>query len=130
MARRLGLDENLSKVLVEFPGTLHRATEVLQTTDLPPREVHRILLQLSPEEVVLLLATGPDEVTGWIHRWVGELRKIHLTISGRHLQEAGLAQSPEMGRALQATLDARLDGDIEASQELEFAMKKMREVEE
>jgi len=126
LAERLGLDEELSEILADYPENLHRARRGLAAPDVAAHDACRILDGLRPEELVLLMATGEDNVTGWIARWIDELREIRLAIGGTDLKEAGFAESPEMGRVLQATLEARLDGTIDAQQELEFAIRQLR----
>jgi hypothetical protein len=126
LAQRLGLDEHLSEILVRFPETLRWVSSELETADLAPHVVCRILDDLQAEELVLLLATGQESITDWIHRWMKELRSIRLTIDGTDLKRQGFAGSPEMGKVLQSTLEARLDGVIEATEELEFAVRQLR----
>jgi len=126
LAQRLGLDEPLTELLAEYPAVLHQARRDLENPDLSPHDVHRILDGLRPEELALLWATGPDRIVEEIDRWMRELRDIRLTIDGTDLKEEGFAESPEIGKALQSTLDARLDGNIEASEELEFARRQMK----
>lgn len=126
LAQRLGLDEPLSEILAEYPAVLQRASRHLENPDLSPHDVCPILDGLRPEELALLWATGPDRIVQEIDRWSRELRDVRLTIDGTDLKEEGFAESPDIGRALQSTLDARLDGSIEATEELEFALRQMK----
>ena len=52
--------------------------------------------------------------------WLQELRHIGLSIDGRDLLEAGVPEGPEIGRALRAALDARLDGEVAPGREAEL----------
>jgi tRNA nucleotidyltransferase (CCA-adding enzyme) len=69
-----------------------------------------------PLEVVAL--AGGDQA----RRWIDELRHVRLQITGEDLLAAGVPQGPEVGRRLQAALDARLDGRIAEGREAELAV--------
>jgi hypothetical protein len=47
-------------------------------------------------------------------------------VKGRDLLDAGLPAGPALGRALEATRAARLDGEITAADELAFAVREAR----
>lgn len=126
MAQRLGLDEHLTAILTDYPQRLSQIRSELGSADLAPHEACRRLDRLHPEELALLVASAEGNIAIWIDRWLHELRDTRLTIDGTDLKRAGFAESPAMGRALRATLEARLDGTIEARQELEFAVRQMR----
>lgn len=68
-----------------------------------------------PLEVVAL--AGGEQA----RRWIDELRHVHLQITGEDLLAAGVPQGPEIGRRLQAALDARLDGELEPGRAAELA---------
>ncbi|MEZ5331346.1 MAG: hypothetical protein R2991_04695 [Thermoanaerobaculia bacterium] len=53
-------------------------------------------------------------------------RPFRLTISGRDLVGRGVPESPAIGRALEATRRARLDGALPVEEELEFALRAAR----
>ncbi len=55
------------------------------------------------------------------HRWLTELRNIHLEITGADLLAAGLPEGPEIGRRLEAALCAKLDGELADGREAELA---------
>jgi len=48
-----------------------------------------------------------------VRRVLTDLRKLELKIRGADLVAAGVPQGPEIGRALEATRRARLDGVVE-----------------
>ena len=77
------------------------------------------------EELALLAATEEGRVATWISRWMDELRYLGLMIDGTDLKRAGFSAGPEMGRALQSTLEARQDGAIEAAEELSHAIRQL-----
>jgi tRNA nucleotidyltransferase (CCA-adding enzyme) len=55
------------------------------------------------------------------HRWLTELRNVHLEITGADLLAAGLPEGPEIGRRLEAALCAKLDGELADGREAELA---------
>jgi tRNA nucleotidyltransferase (CCA-adding enzyme) len=54
-------------------------------------------------------------------RWIEELRHVKLEIGGDDLLAAGLAEGPQIGRALERTLAAKLDGELSAGRRTELA---------
>lgn len=127
MAQRLGLDEWLTEILVGYPRNLDQARRVLSTPMVPAHKVCSALDGLSSEELVLLAITEEGPVPKWIEHWRNNLRNLDLVIKGTDLKEAGFPANPEIGKALKATLEARLDGTITASEELAFAIRKLRQ---
>jgi tRNA nucleotidyltransferase (CCA-adding enzyme) len=89
-----------------------------------PSETRRLLAGLAPVETAALSVCLPpraaERVLSAAH---GTAR---LTISGKDLVEAGVPPGPAIGRALEETLDARLDGRLRASGELAFALRRAR----
>jgi len=126
LARRLDLDGELRRTLVDFAERTERAVAVMEAPDATPHEVCVMLDALAPEELVVVMATGSDEVIRWVDRWLTELRDLRLAIDGDDLRAVGFAESPQLGRALEETLTARQNGSIDVSQELEFAVETMR----
>ncbi len=55
------------------------------------------------------------------HRWLSELRKVRLEITGADLLAAGIPEGPEIGRRLQVALCAKLDGELPDGREAELA---------
>lgn len=59
-----------------------------------------------------------------LERYASALRPIRLEIGGSDLKEAGIEAGPAMGRALQAALDAKLNGLIHRrDEELKYAVE-------
>jgi tRNA nucleotidyltransferase (CCA-adding enzyme) len=71
--------------------------------------------------LALALAMGaPSEP---ILRWVTELRRVRLEITGDDLLAAGVPEGPGLGRALEETLNRKLDGLVSGrEEELETAL--------
>ncbi len=89
-------------------------------------EASRLLAAFDAADLVLLLGHGGDRARDWIRRELGEARRMELVVRGRDLLDAGLPPGPALGRALQATRAARLDGEITAAEELDFALREAR----
>jgi tRNA nucleotidyltransferase (CCA-adding enzyme) len=80
-----------------------------------PSELARLLSGASPEALALALALGapPAPVLEWVHR----LRHVRLEITGDDLLREGVPSSPALGRALEAALARKLDGEIDGREE-------------
>ncbi|HYU33955.1 MAG TPA: CBS domain-containing protein [Thermoanaerobaculia bacterium] len=124
LADRLMLVGEDRRLLTGFPERLACARESLAAAGLPPHRAVEILEPLSGEELLLLLAEGDEEVRSWVRRILTDLRKLELKIRGADLVAAGVPPGPGIGRALEATRRARLDGVVEGGREaeLEFAL--------
>ncbi|MBV8201160.1 MAG: CCA tRNA nucleotidyltransferase [Acidobacteria bacterium] len=94
-----------------------------------PHEVDAALAGCEDEELLLLAAAGAP-ARSWVRRYLAELRPLALGIGGADLLAAGARRGPAIGSALQATRAARLDGEIGAGEELEFALARWREAAE
>jgi tRNA nucleotidyltransferase (CCA-adding enzyme) len=101
---------------------LGHAVEVLGRQDVKPHEVDRVLRAMKGEQIALLLAFTGKPVVQWTQRWIDELRGVKVSLTGQELIEGGLSPGPEIGRALEATREARLDGVISRKDELDYAL--------
>jgi tRNA nucleotidyltransferase (CCA-adding enzyme) len=88
-----------------------------------PAELSHLLAGRPPEAVAIAAALagrrspdGPESA----RRWFDELRHIELSISGDDLIAAGIPEGPEIGRRLRATLEKRLDGELDDSPEAQL----------
>lgn len=93
---------------------------------LRPSEVHALLRGEPPEALALALALGAPADP--ILRFVTELRAVRLEITGDDVRAAGIPESPALGRALEKTLQRKLDGEISGrDEELRVALEVARE---
>jgi tRNA nucleotidyltransferase (CCA-adding enzyme) len=122
LAERLQLPPVAAEVLERAPWRLDAAERELGATDLAPHAAHGVLAALGGEELLLLLAEGGEAVQRWVRRELVEMRPLRLSIAGRDLLARGHDPGPAIGEALRATLDARLDGAIDAPGELDYAL--------
>jgi tRNA nucleotidyltransferase (CCA-adding enzyme) len=83
--------------------------------ELAPSAVHAVLSCEPPEALALALARGaPGDP---VLRYLADLRGVRLEITGNDLIEAGVPESPELGRALEETLRRKLDGRVSGREE-------------
>ena len=98
-----------------------RIAAALREREHAPSELRALLGKEPPEALALALALGaPSEP---ILRWVSDLRPVALEISGADLLAAGVPEGPAVGRALDETLNRKLDGLVSGRDaELETAL--------
>lgn len=93
--------------------------------DLPDSVIHALLHCEHPETLALTLAYGAPGAP--ILRYLADLQDIRLEITGNDLLEAGVAESPALGRALEETLRRKLDGQLAGrDEELRYALEVAR----
>jgi tRNA nucleotidyltransferase (CCA-adding enzyme) len=128
LAGRLMLAGEDRRLLTGFQDRLAAARSVLEGAGEPrPHEAVQALEPLHGEELLLLMAEGDEAVRGWVRRYLTELRRLKLGIRGADLLAAGVPPGPRIGEALRATLEARLDGRIDETQELRYALGSVTE---
>lgn len=73
------------------------------------------------------LPDTPSEARTALHAWLDLRTKEHLLITGADLRTAGIPEGPAIGRALAATLNRALDGDLTLrDDQLAFALVAAR----
>jgi tRNA nucleotidyltransferase (CCA-adding enzyme) len=93
--------------------------------ELAPSAVHAVLSCEPPEALAMALARGAPG--GQVLSYIAELRGVRLEITGHDLLEAGIPQSPAIGRALEETLRRKLDGEVSGrDEELALALELAR----
>jgi tRNA nucleotidyltransferase (CCA-adding enzyme) len=94
-------------------------------TDQPDSALHALLHCEQPEVLALALALGARE--DQIRRYLDELSGTRLEITGDDLRDAGIPESPAIGRALEETLRRKLDGEVNGREaELDSALRTAR----
>jgi tRNA nucleotidyltransferase (CCA-adding enzyme) len=103
-----------------------RIAMTLREREHSPSELRALLAREPLEALALALALrAPSEP---ILRWISDLRPVRLEISGADLLAAGVPEGPAMGRALDETLNRKLDGLVSGRDaELETALLLARE---
>jgi len=126
LADRLLLAGDERRLLTGF-GVRLAAAQARVAAAARPHEADAALAGLAGEELLLLAAQGGALVRSWVRRYLTELRPLVLAIRGGDLLAAGMESGPAIGRALRATRDARLDGEIGPGEELAFALARARD---
>ncbi|HEX5896617.1 MAG TPA: hypothetical protein VFY47_09840 [Thermoleophilaceae bacterium] len=103
-----------------------RIAMTLREREHSPSELRALLGREPLEALALALALrAPSEP---VLRWISDLRPVQLEISGADLLAAGLPEGPALGRALDETLNRKLDGLVSGRDaELETALLLARE---
>lgn len=122
LAARLGLTGRAEGALVGVSERVESALAAL-VPGARPHGVVEALDRLSGDDLGLLGALGGRSAGTWIGRYLGELRRIVVEVEGDALVALGVPRGPELGRLLTAIRRARLDGEVVAGGELEFARR-------
>ena len=94
-------------------------------TQLPDSALHALLHCEQPEVLALALALGAPREP--VVRYLDRLSGTRLEITGDDLRDAGIPESPAIGRALDETLRRKLDGEVEGRDaELAAALETAR----
>lgn len=103
-----------------------RIAMALREREHTPSELRALLAREPLEALALALALrAPSEA---VLRWVTDLRRVALEISGDDLLAAGVPEGPAIGHALEETLRRKLDGLVSGrDDELEMALQLARE---
>jgi len=121
LALRLELSAADCALVTQGPERVRRALSGLEPTT-RPSAVHDLLGPLAEEELAVV-ATQDENARSWVRRERFEMRSLRLSIGGKELLATGVAAGPELGRALDLTLRARLDGRVGIGEELSFALQ-------
>ena len=120
----LGLLSSQERWLSDLELTAHEHAVALAClragvpADLTPSALWRAWHDTPVEAVAAAGARGAPEAA---RRWIEELRNVRLQVGGDELLAAGIPQGPQIGRRLQRTLDAKLDGELTGGPEEELA---------
>jgi tRNA nucleotidyltransferase (CCA-adding enzyme) len=121
LADRLLLDGEDRRLLTAPPARLDAARAVL-AGDPAPHQAAEALEPLAGEELLLLMAEGNETMRAWVRRYLTGMRPLTLSLRGADLLAAGVPPGPRIGEALRATRRARLDGRVDAAEELRYAL--------
>ena len=122
----LGLERGEREAVLRAASRAPVAAQALRQ-DLRDSELHDLLQDEPPETLALAMAFGA--APGRLERYLTEIREVVLEITGADLVDAGLPESPALGRALRDTLHRKLDGELSGRDaELEHALAVARGV--
>ncbi|MGI9098304.1 MAG: hypothetical protein ACR2H2_07385 [Solirubrobacteraceae bacterium] len=99
-------------------GPLAAAAAAAMSAARRPSKLARVLRGVPVEAVAI---AGADGATAAVRRWLYELRSVRLAITGDDLIAAGVPEGPEIGHRLEATLDRRLDGELEPGRDAQLS---------
>jgi hypothetical protein len=126
---RLGLAGDRRRMLQMVVPSAQRFSRELETLD-SPHERFRAAASLGPIGRLLSRITGGAPVRCFLENEWPHLEACRLEITGEELRRQGISSGPPIGGALQATLDARLDGQITNQEELSYALEWIKQSEE
>lgn len=126
VAARLALRPNEREWLFRSRLELDQALRVLRQPDARPSDVDGALGPLRSEQIALLLSLAEAPVVQKAREWLDDWRAVQLSLTGQELLEAGIAPGAWIGRALDSTREARLNGTITAREELDFALNLLK----
>ncbi|MDH3254756.1 MAG: hypothetical protein OEM62_07185 [Acidobacteriota bacterium] len=120
--RRLGFGEHLVKQLVAAREAAHRVSRRLETLD-SAYERFTVGESLDPVARALAACCGKAPVRSFLDSEWQTLQAKRLQLRGQDLVQLGFAPGPLIGRGLEATLRARMDGRISGSEEAAYATR-------
>ena len=122
LADRLALDGEPGRSVRRWESTWRRLSALRRGRR--PSGLRRLVSDLSAAEIGAL-AAGLDSRQA-VRLCDAAFKPVPLSIRGLDLVRAGVAPGPCVGRALEATRAARLDGMIGPGEELNFALRRAR----
>jgi hypothetical protein len=87
----------------------------------PPARPSEVVAALRGEPVEAIALAGARGDASTARRHLDEWRHVRLAIDGNDLMAAGIAEGPEVGRRLAATLADRLDGALGDDRDAQLA---------
>jgi len=124
-ARRLNMDSNWSTVVRDTVAVEGLLDELCSHGILRSR-IYQMLNQLHPAALRGVAATHDGSAaSGNIHLYLQELQGMRTELTGRDLMALGIDEGPEIGRLLNALLEARLDGSIADRLSEEALLRRM-----
>jgi tRNA nucleotidyltransferase (CCA-adding enzyme) len=84
-----------------------------------PSRIRAAVADVPPEGIALAGAVH-EPAAEPARRWLTELCRVRLAITGADLLASGVAEGPEVGRRLERVLELRLDGELADGREAEL----------
>jgi hypothetical protein len=122
LASRLALRREDSRELVLAADRVEEAVARLTADGSEPSLRYSAVAQLSAVQRILLQVLGGPRAEAFLAEEWPRLREVRLGFSGDELVRRGYRPGPDLGRALEETLRARLEGRIRPDDELDFAL--------
>jgi len=118
---RLQLTGRRARSLEALPAHVHTIRQAARHRQKPSETIADIT-DAGPEALLLAMALLPMEERRLLAERAEKGCALVMPLRGRDLIEAGLRESPGIGSILEATRRAILDGDIQPTDALEFAL--------
>jgi tRNA nucleotidyltransferase (CCA-adding enzyme) len=124
LSRRLALPPPDSGALERLAAHRESAPRLARR---PASEIAASVESWSEETLIAVTSVLRRSEAQPLARERSRARRLRLSIAGRDLLAAGMAPGPAVGRALDRTRAARLDREIDRSQELAYALLQARQ---
>ena len=97
--------------------TIAQALQILQQGGIiaiPTETVYGLAVDASNPTAIQACAMATEDAAarGAMERYLAELRYVAPTLSGSDIMALGVPEGPLVGKALEALLSARLDGEV------------------
>jgi tRNA nucleotidyltransferase (CCA-adding enzyme) len=123
---RLRLPERQSKIIRES-AAVYRYLGRLGARGLKPSRIYATLSAYSPVSLRIIALAAPPSTRRVICHYLEHLRLVKPFLTGNDLRRLGVASGPEIGKALDDLLAAKLDGEvIDRAGELAFIRCRLR----
>ncbi|MCK8825720.1 CBS domain-containing protein [Fuchsiella alkaliacetigena] len=99
-------------------GEAEKLLSTLASAEIKPYTVYNSLEPLSIEEIIylLLLSEGP-QIKEWIKKYLVELRKVELSVSGKDIISLGYKPGPYFAEVLAEVKEEKLNGNLSTSED-------------
>jgi tRNA nucleotidyltransferase (CCA-adding enzyme) len=112
LVRRLNMDSEWARVVRDM-ASARAAIPVLASPDIRQSRIHATLRRVHPTAIqACAMATEDAAARGAMERYLAELRYVAPTLNGSDIMALGVPEGPLVGKALEALLSARLDGEV------------------
>jgi tRNA nucleotidyltransferase (CCA-adding enzyme) len=99
-----------------------RLVERLQGANLDPSEIVSLVEPFAPDAPLYALALADLEP---LRAYFGDLRRVHLEISGTDVQKLGVGESPRVGEILAEVKRRKLNGELDGRESELEAVKEL-----
>ena len=123
IASRLGLAGEAKAELSRVSGD-REAVDALLAAGAADSEIAAIFRSRTEEEALAIESALPPRHAAAFRRARRKGARVRLAIGGEELRRSGMAAGPSIGRALDRTWRARVDGRIRPAEELAFALRE------
>ena len=125
LIERLDVTGQWAKAMRQIPR-LKNALPYLGGEDIAPSAIYRLLQPYFTESIVAgALACESETDCSNIEMYLNQLRYVNPALDGTDLQRLGVAPGPSVGRMLDTLRDAKLDGQVNTTEEEEALVRRL-----